>query len=484
MDSSYQTLLNKYNRLISRIKSLEEELNNKTEMLAERTEKDKLLEKHMRELCETICSKDRKEMKLGKEYSWSNIPIDELIDKSEKIFKKYIQDTKDLLERMQAEVEKRAQTIDSLEDQISVMLTSNPGAVRSKEELEKLAEEEKSKEETTSSLDYNTKKAVQNNEVTVIEDDDEFIEEEEAVFKDTIKKGMLIKAAESGIPIKQSETREQKKEKLKDEVIPHVVDLKKYEDKLDDISWLILDIIGSLGYSRYNMIEEEVLKREPSYSNSKVRNTIFAITKLDAIARERVSTPMHPNLYVYKLSDIGVRLYKDKFGKNPVKSEMEQIIAQHDNLEHGYGILDVAEIFKEQNRYKEVHYMDNRSHAIKTASGGKYVPDIVAIDQNGHKEYFEYELGTHTPKDFNAKCNKMSAITKHINIICPNTDTIEKYILPKVEKWINTRGMGALIGIVVRITPASTIKGVDLVHNKSWKYVYHADKSDKPERND
>lgn len=483
MDTSYKTLLNKYNRLISRVKALEEEISVKNDNLSKKNTSEKLLEKKVRELCETICSKDRAEMKLGQEYSWSNIPVDELISKSEKIFKEYIIKNKDLLGQMQDEMEKRDQTITSLEDQINIMLTN--GGVRSKEELERVAESEKASEEATESLDYNTKQAVKNNEITVIDDDEEFTEEEEAVFKDAAETSTLIKATQSAIPVKERKKRKEDRENVKDAAIPHVIDLNKYAEKLDDLGWLIIEIIGSQGLSRYNLIEAEVINRKDlSYTKSKVRNAIFAVNKLDAIEKEKVSAPLHPNLYVYRLSETGAHLYKNKFNKNPVKSEMEQIIAQHDNLEHGYGILDVAEIFKETGNYKNVFFMDNRSHAIKTASGGKYIPDIVTVDKNGHKEYFEYELGTHTPKDFNAKCNKMSSVTKHINIICPNTSVIEKFILPKVEKWINNRGKNALVGIIVRVAPASTIKGLDLSKNESWKYVYHADKSDKPDRND
>ena len=43
-------------------------------------------------------------------------------------------------------------------------------------------------------------------------------------------------------------------------------------------------------------------------------------------------------------SEIGVRLFRKKFNMQPVLSETAKIIKEHDNLEHGYSIVDLEKV--------------------------------------------------------------------------------------------------------------------------------------------
>lgn len=93
-DKSFYTLLNKYNTLLAQTQDLKEQLDKSKENNAEILQKDKVIEKNLRDLCADILAKDPKEMKLGQEYSWDKIDLLSLIQKSRNVFKKYNEDKK------------------------------------------------------------------------------------------------------------------------------------------------------------------------------------------------------------------------------------------------------------------------------------------------------------------------------------------------------------------------------------------------------
>ena len=68
-DREYDALWAKYNTAIAQVQDLREQLATKQEQWSQRDKEFKRLEKLMRELCEAICAKDRKEMVLGENYS-------------------------------------------------------------------------------------------------------------------------------------------------------------------------------------------------------------------------------------------------------------------------------------------------------------------------------------------------------------------------------------------------------------------------------
>lgn len=74
-DKSFYTLLNKYNILLAQTQDLKEQLDKSKENNAEILQKDKVIEKNLRDLCADILAKDPKEMKLGQEYSWDKIDL-------------------------------------------------------------------------------------------------------------------------------------------------------------------------------------------------------------------------------------------------------------------------------------------------------------------------------------------------------------------------------------------------------------------------
>lgn len=178
---------------------------------------------------------------------------------------------------------------------------------------------------------------------------------------------------------------------------------------------------------------------------------------------------------------MGQRLYKERFGEMPVISEIEKIIAEHDNLIHGYGIKFIADLLREKGEFSEVNDM-NRKRPIEIGSGKSYIPDLVCIDENGHTDYIEYECVNHTQTAFNAKCNKMSKITNVLNFVVPNADSIAK-IRNEISKWIENRGARSLSHITVRVTGACQLKDAEFNDNRTWKLVFKPGKRIEPFEN-
>lgn len=204
---------------------------------------------------------------------------------------------------------------------------------------------------------------------------------------------------------------------------------------------------------------------------SKVRTAARALDSMGVLSKEQLKLPLRPNMYAYRLSDIGSRLYSKHFQSEAVISELEKIIAEHDNADHGYGILDVAKILEASGNFLSVNAF-NRANPIEIRPKVFYVPDILAKSKKG-VAYFEYERGLHTQNDFNAKCNKMAKATRWLNFIVPNAEIMETRIIPQIKSWIESRGgPERLKGLKARITPARAVKGVDLLRDEAWQVVF------------
>lgn len=482
-DSDYETLLSKYNTLLAKTQDLQEQLTTKQRQWTQREEAFKISEKLTRELCENILAKDSKEMVLGSEYSWSSVPLNELVLKAEKSFREYVETRKDLMRRIMDTSEERRQTIESLQDQILILKT-NPTAVNiSTEELEAQIQKEKQEKKVLQTASMNVKNAAERGVVEVAMNS----ADEEDPYASMLLNSMAdtnarMQITPKSIPVTQTKkSLDNKKMRRENAMKAHTIDLKEYEEKMSEESWLVLEIIGTKGHSLFEDIENAVLRENPTVTTGKIRICMNLLANMGIFHRESVTNPLKGAFHVYQLTDIGTRLYKDKFHKNPVPSEMDIIMAEHDNCNHGYGIKFVADILRESDNYTEV-IDKNRKNPIQIGSGVTYIPDIVCVDKNGIKTYFEYECVNHTQTTFNAKCSKMTKVTPVLNFIVPNREKAEKIVL-QIKSWIENKGAKSLGHVTIRVATAGQIKDKDLSKNASWKFVFEPSKSVEPKVN-
>lgn len=302
-------LLSQYNLLLSRYKELEERYREQLTQWSERETYFKKIEQASRKLCEAILVKDSNEMVLGSNYSWRNLATDEMIHKATNSFRDYNKNRTKLMQQIMDLAESRRFQIESLEDQIAQFISGdNPhGLATSTEEIVAQAEKKRDIEAAKDRAPNMVKSAAESGKVQlIIEDADEIeIEGEMTQVKDLMDKNEQAKLTSHSIPVQESSKKKKKMKKAKDDAImAHVVDLHVYEERMTDSMWTILHVIGAYGLSKYPEIEAKVLEGT-DLRKTKIRSSMQALFKMDAVTQEVLNLPLSPKCFVYKLSDIG-----------------------------------------------------------------------------------------------------------------------------------------------------------------------------------
>ena len=488
-DKEYNSLLNMYHRSIAEVKDLREQLSEKEKAWEIAKKATKTTEKHIRELCEDILAKERMEMRLGEEYSWSMVAVDELIQSAKKAFQAYNEKRTSIMMKLLDEMEERREEVESLEMQLErVMRSRNLSA----EEIEKEQEEEKkaaSREVAAKKIaNKQVRDALLDGQIeAIITEDSDDISELDLVNQLIEESGQVTPMANSVPVTPQKEVVQAVKKKrtaMKKKL--YRINLSDYEKKMNAISWSVLELIGKEGMSTHNPIEERLITdHKGDLTKGRIRMTIRGLISMGILEDEKVNSPLKPKMMVYSLTDMGATLFEEKYGKSPVLSEAEKIIAEHDNLIHGYGIKTLADLIRSFGIYDEVCDF-NRPNPIVLHDGNTYIPDLICRKKD-KKDYFEYERGHHTQTDFNRKCNKMAKVSRFLNFIVPNKEALEK-IMKQVEGWVTSRGINTLKNIRVRITTVPAIKHLEgtehlsFRNDKSWQIVYDFNHGKEPVR--
>lgn len=205
------------------------------------------------------------------------------------------------------------------------------------------------------------------------------------------------------------------------------------EDSLE-----VAKAIGVEGLSEFPEIAKYV--KNAGISENRLETIVSNFEKEDIVEIVRINTfQRNSGLRLVRLKeDIGYKLFKESFKKNPVKSEMQIIRAENDNYEHGYCIKDTCEVLRKNYGFEEIS-MDRKTNTIQVSNNNTWVPDIIGINPvSKKKEYFEVEMGTHNEANFNFKLDKALLITSELKIITQNKLEADK-ILAKVKSWYNSK---------------------------------------------
>jgi hypothetical protein len=233
-------------------------------------------------------------------------------------------------------------------------------------------------------------------------------------------------------------------------VMAHVVDLKDYIEKMDDVMWDIVRVIGKKGLSESKDIKKFVLMEK--VTESAFNTALTKLRSMQIIDQERINTGWRW-FNTYELSSTGKRIYLEMFKENPVECEKQILQREHMTALHGYCIKDTAHILKAIFQYDDT-CTERKKNTIKLPSGGAYIPDVIAKKKKGALvDYFEVELGHHTQKDFNDKCDKMRSVTNNLYFVVPDADTMNNKLARQIGQWVLERGgKDKLKGITVYLT--------------------------------
>lgn len=247
-------------------------------------------------------------------------------------------------------------------------------------------------------------------------------------------------------------------------------------DQMKEIHWEIFRTVVESGLSEMSKLRmlvcEKVRDNGECISADKASRLIKYLATLMLMIQVKVNTGMRWFM-VMNLTDVGVRIYMDRYRKQPVETEYQKIVREHENAEHGYTIKDVVQILQDTGKYRSVS-MSRKGNALRLNDGRTCIPDIVCCLSNG-VEYYEVECGNHHQSDFNEKCNKLKSITQSLFFVSPNRETVDKKMRPQIEGWIKATGRQVLhmAGVVVYLTSISDLAA------QRWTYVYNM-QSDEP----
>ena len=211
------------------------------------------------------------------------------------------------------------------------------------------------------------------------------------------------------------------------------IDLEETRNSLGELEYEIIVQMGKTGVSLYPEILKYLLDK--GYTESKVKTAIAKLEQYKVINGELVKTAkIKRGVKVYELtSEIGRLLYKEKSGLNAVESERSKVIKDHDNLVHGYSILETAKTL-ETLGYLDVSY-SRKNNSIPIGQNKYYIPDIIGLNPiTKQKEYFEVEFGNHNTMNFDEKLTKANLIARNLRFVVPS-EIIKTNILNKVNHW-------------------------------------------------
>ena len=469
----------------SRIAQMETELKEYQKAAKDAEKTADAIEKNCREFCEKVLATNKKEMKLGVPYSWSQVPLLELILKASESYEAYIKlITDSMMKFMDQKSELLAQNmalrrkVDELTRQIKSGEKAKSLKAATADDVIKEDEEKKKQEKVIEGSDVSTQAAYNAGNIVVSDDIDDVLGSlDEDLFNDAARESEKMKPRHSPVTnYKKGKRTEavEKRAREKAEKEYAMVDINKIQANIKDIGWDFIAAIGEKGISRYPDLESYIIDKDVANRNrSRLRNEYKALETSGIVNTEDIPyVDGHFNSCTLT-RDIGVPIFKSKFGKAPVKPEADRIRSEHDNLSHGYSIVTLANVMKQSGYFKDIDIY-RRNSQIQTSHNQRFVPDLVAKDDAGICTYIEYECGTTSQTDFNSKCNKMAEVTDTINIVCPNKKIAEN-LKTQVDRWVASKGGASLSYVKVRITPFKSFKGEkipDARKDETWKFVF------------
>lgn len=220
------------------------------------------------------------------------------------------------------------------------------------------------------------------------------------------------------------------------------VDFDSVKSRLGPLECEIIRLIGAEGLSLYSDIEERLnniggtkSKNESAYNNLKGLGVIECLDGDNLLKTMKRSGGVR---VLWLSKSVGNVVYQDLFKKKPVVSEQATLIAENDNLVHGYSIKECAEVLNDLG-FQNISYK-RKENTIDLGSGKKWIPDIIAVDPvSGNRVFFEVEYGNHSNEDFSEKLTKANMKASVLRIITANSN-IKAKMVKQVEYWLSKRG--------------------------------------------
>lgn len=509
-DREYEKLKSQYNTALANIKTLEERQKRDVQQWKKYKQKNKILHDNVETLCQQILSKDRREIKLGKEKNWSSEDLGELVRRSTNTFNDILSNFQTKFRQTQRKSDERLRYIEETDLSVEHLETFLENMGITPDDIEKIKNSPSDLEEILEQAKegFNNDKDLlgalsgngpevdpADNKKNPIQIFDEVSDHEKENDFDKFRAEQIDENQENmGVTAhKKMNKYAQKvqnayKEKVAGIATTNLETVKTVAESFINRDWVVLQVMAEFGVSAQSDIIREVIamgKRVGErYSSETVRNRFGKLQGQNIMIREETKGEKGKVIF-WKLTAFGRGLYCYHFNKkeeNITECLWDKLVRQHDNIEHGYGIFLLKEKIEKTEIFKSVQMFDIEPILLGDKKNGrKYEPDIVCIDNNDFPTYIEYEVGTTVQRAFTDKCVKMAAVTSTVNIVCPNTDAA--YVnMNKIKQWLTSANREELKGIVIRLsTMASISVNKDLRKDENWRWVWYPHKSIEPQ---
>ncbi|MGO5174583.1 hypothetical protein ACTQ2N_05205 [Ruminococcus sp. LCP21S3_E8] len=453
-------------RLKTEVNSLRGSIHEKETKWKEIEEKNKVAIDLFRSLCEKILAKDKNEMVLGEEYSWSKLSDTDIAHKAIKSYDNYNTSRNMAIKVMLAKYESQSKELEGLKLSIDRMINNGDYTKAKLKDVITDPTKQMKEDEARKKSDGKLQQADKEGKVkAVVEEDDDFEDVEQELENSNKNIEVGIKHQANKATVYTSDKKNKAKNKIRSENIEkEMYNHQETISKISDNEWNLIKILGATGFSTVNRIKNALEVKGTGITQSQVVTGLRMLLAAKGILLSKKIKIPTGSLVIYKLDDFGKLLYEYKNGEKPKLSEWDKIIRNHDNETHGYGILTLASILNQQGKYESVSVFNRKKQIPVTINNidYKYEPDILCVDATGEAVFYEYELGTHTKKDFNLKCDKMAHLTGVLKFVTPQKDTAI-IVYNKVKDWIKERGIKALSNIKIEITTLVKVKDNDTV---------------------
>ena len=443
MPENYTVLYGKYQRALISIRELEQDRDRYKNKLEEEQQKQKQIKNKTEYLCSTILKKKRASKNEKADFKQG---IEEKLDSAQSYIEEYTEKNAKILSTLTEQQERRTAEIKELKRKIEQLKASRgtDADVSSEPDRTEAGKEEK---ETKKNADKKNSPPGKNFNVNFSIDG----EGDDLLSAELLYSNKNFNTTR-GLPAVVHDKKKAKiQEKFKKEAAKQKNSvLQNYLDENDINEWdiALIKIIGSTGKAERKEVQNIYLEQDKNNSSYRADTSFSKLCirsedSPDSILETlKTSTPKQPSLSLFRLTDLGSRIYEYLFKKPPVESEWTIIEKNHSSVEHGYGIKNTAELMQDmmyvKNLNANVIYLTRcRDYMIGVGDDKKYIPDIViTYMKNGSEvcEYFEYETGKCPAVDFSKKCNKMAMILDRINIIVPSK-AAKDVIDDNIEKW-------------------------------------------------
>lgn len=465
MADSYSILYEKYKRALVFIRELEQERDKYQAMFADKEESNAQVEKNAKYLCETILKKERGS---NEEKTWFKMSLKDMIEKAQESLETYSDNQRKMMQKLLDRNAERTDTILKLTTELDKEKELHTKDIKEiTESKNEIIEELKMKlktgrvdEEEIEKITKTTKKEKVNINMPIGNDiefetevTDNLSENISEAARVMYENGEVVVNTKPAGNVKVDIETKRKVAKSIEEISEERTQLiKKYVAKLSDVQKLLIRVMGEDGFSELDPILKAAKQKFPELpSESRLKSAMHDLgmaSQEDELYEKIVEVikcpvPGSSNFCLYRLTQVGNDIYTYLFSKAPKEPEMNVIIKNHDNLEHGYGIKKTALCLQKlkfiQDANAEVIYMTRtKDYIVNIGENSKYIPDIVIVfkraDGKERKNYIEYETGKSPDTDMIAKLNKMASFTKNICIIVPDK-TAKETTIAKIQKW-------------------------------------------------